>query len=383
MDADGTRLLREAHDGPLDLAGGHDQVGELVDHHDDIGQVAVPVERAEPPGGEFLVVLGDVARPGFLAEFQAAVHLRAERIERVDRLLGVGDDGIVLGLHLGEEVALDLGIERELDHLGVDHHELELRGVLAVEQRGDDGVQPHGLTLSRGARHQQVRHLGQVEHVILVLDRTADHHRELGLRLLETQRTHGGVHRHHLLVAVGHLDADGSLAGDRGDDADTQRLEALGDVVFEPLDLRDLDALRLHDLIERHGGADRGLDTLDGDAEIAERILDLGLVLENLLVAHFRVGNIVFEQRHGRLVVVHEVFQRVVALGRDRLFIDQAGFVGLDGHDDAPGRNGYLGKRPVGERLPGYRSGSGGHPGNRGHPGSRGRCPDGVFPAQG
>ena len=170
---------------------------------------------------------------------------------------------------------------------------------------------------------------------------------------------------------------------DRGDDADTQRLEALGDVVFEPLDLRDLDALRLHDLVERHGGADRGLDTLNGDTEIAERILDLGLVLENLLVAHFRVGNIVFEQRHGRLVVVHEVFQRVVALGRDRLFVDQAGFVGLDGHDDAPGRNGYLGKRPVGERLPGYRSGSGGHPGNRGHPGSRGRCPDGIFPAQG
>ena len=43
------------------------------------------------------------------------------------------------------------------------------------------------------------------------------------------------------------------LAGDRSDDADTQRLKALGYVVFEALDAGNLDPLGLHDFIERDG----------------------------------------------------------------------------------------------------------------------------------
>ena len=208
--------------------------------------------------------------------------------------------------------------------------------MLAVEQRGDDGVQSDGLALSRGSGHQQVRHLGQIEDEILILNCAADHHRQLGLRLLETQRPHRRVHRNDLLVAVRDLDADGPLARNRGDDADARfGLEALGDIVLKPLYLGDLDPLRLHDLVERDRGAHGGLDALDRNAEIFERLLDLGLVLENLLVRHLRIGNIVLQQRHGRLVVVHEVFQRIVALRRDRLFVNQSRFVGLHRHHDA------------------------------------------------
>ena len=336
VDADGAGLLGQARHGGFDLLGRHDEVGELVDHHDDIGHEAVAVQRVQPPGGEFLVVLGDVPGSGLLAELQPVVHLRAERIERIDRLAGIGDDGFVFRLHLGQKMTFDLGVERKLDHLGVDHHEFQLRGVLAVEQRGDDGVQSDGLALSRGSGHQQVRHLGQIENEILVLDRAADHHRQFGLRLLETQRPHRRVHRNDLLVAVRDLDADGPLARNRGDDADARfGLEALGDIVLKPLYLGDLDPLRLHDLVERDRGAHGGLDALDRNAEIFERLLDLGLVLENLLVRHLRIGNIVLQQRHGRLVVVHEVFQRIVALRRDRLFVNQFRFVGLHRHHDA------------------------------------------------
>ena len=230
--------------------------------------------------------------------------------------------------------------------------------MFAVQERGDDGVQPHGLALSRGSGDQQVRHLGQVEDVIFVLDRAPDHHRKLGLRLLETQRTHGRIHRNHLLVAVGNLDADGSLARNRRDDADTQRLEALRNIVFEALHLRDLDSLRLHDLVERHRGTHRGLDALDRNAEIFERLLDLGLVLENLLVRDLRIGNVVLQQRHGRLAVVHQVLQRVVALRGDRLLVEQFRLVGLDRHHDAlrlrGGRivqHGDLGKGRIGIGL--------------------------------
>ena len=44
-----------------------------------------------------------------------------------------------------------------------------------------------------------------------------------------------------------------------------ERLEALGDVVLQSLYLGDLDALGLHDLVERHRGAHRGLDALDAE----------------------------------------------------------------------------------------------------------------------
>ena len=69
--------------------------------------------------------------PAFLQSSSRLSISDAERVERIDRLAGIGDDGFVLRLHLGQEVPFDLGIERELDHLGVDHHELQLRGVLA------------------------------------------------------------------------------------------------------------------------------------------------------------------------------------------------------------------------------------------------------------
>ena len=291
------------------------------------------VHRIQLPRHELRIVLRDVPRPGPLAEFQTRVHLRAEGVERIDGLLRVRNDRLLLGLHLGQEVAFDPGVERELDHLGVDHHEFQLRGMLAVEQRRDDGVQSHGLALSRGTGHEQVRHLRQVEDVVLVLDRAPDDHRQLGLRLLEAQRTHRRIHRDDLLVAVRDLDADRPAARDRRDDADARLgFEALRNVVLQALDLRDLDALRLHDLVERHRRTHRGLDALDRNAEIFERLLDLGLVLEDLLVGDLRIRNIVLQQRHGRLAVVHQVFQRIVALRGDRLRVDQFRRMLLDRH---------------------------------------------------
>ena len=143
MDAHRTRLLRQPHHGALDLLGRHDEVGELVDHHYDVGQVAVSFEGIEPPRGELLVVLLDVARTGVLAQRQPVLHFDAERIERIDRLARIGDDGLLLRLHFGQEMPFDLGIERKLDHFGVDHHELQLRRMLLVEQGGDNGVQSH------------------------------------------------------------------------------------------------------------------------------------------------------------------------------------------------------------------------------------------------
>ena len=210
--------------------------------------------------------------------------------------------------------------------------------MLLVEQGGDNGVQSHRLALSRGTGHQQVGHFRKIEDVVLVLDRAADHHRQFGLRLLEFHRAHGRIHRHDLLVAVGHLDTDGPLAGDRCDNADTQRFEALRNVVLQILDTRNLDPLGLYDLVERHRGTRRGLDALNGDTEIFERLLDARLVLVNLLVGHLRVGEVIFEQRDRRTAVIDQILQRVVGFGRDPVFVQQRIVVLLDGHHHPFGR---------------------------------------------
>ena len=83
---------------------------------------------------------------------------------------GVGDDRLFFAGHLGQEMFFEFGIEGQFDFLRIDEDEFQLGGVLFVEQRGDDGVQPDGFPLSGGAGYQQVRHLGQVEYEGLVLD---------------------------------------------------------------------------------------------------------------------------------------------------------------------------------------------------------------------
>ncbi len=111
---------------------------------------------------------------------------------------------------------------------------------------------------------------------------------------------------------IRHLDADRPPAGNRCDDADTQRLETLRNIVFEPLYLRDAHPLALHDLVEGHRGARRGVDLLDRDAEAVQNLLDPVLVVENLLIGHLRVHRIVLQQAGRGLSVIDQVLERVV-----------------------------------------------------------------------
>ena len=189
MDPCGTCLLRQAGDGLLDLlAYGHHQVGELVDDEHDVGEDLVSVDALEGTGADLLVVLTDVAHgaPCSLQEAVAVVHLDAEGVQRRHDLGHVGDDS-TLGIgELGEEMTLDLLVDRELKHLGVDHDELQLLGALAVEERGDEGIQPDALPLTRSPCDEQVRHLRQVKDEGLVRDRLADTDGELHLLLLLT-----------------------------------------------------------------------------------------------------------------------------------------------------------------------------------------------------
>ena len=145
MDAGGARHLGQALDRALDvLAGDHHQVGHLVDQDDDVGQLLerellvlvdrlarLAVEAGLHRAGQRLALgarLGDAgveavdvahADLGHLAV--AVLHLAHRPFEGDDRLLRVGDDR-------GQQVR-DAVVDRELQHLRIDHDEPALLGL--------------------------------------------------------------------------------------------------------------------------------------------------------------------------------------------------------------------------------------------------------------
>ena len=104
--------------------------------------------------------------------------------------------------------------------------------MLLVEERGDDGVQTNGLTLTGGTCHEEVGHLAEVEHEYLIRDGLADSYGQLIGRLLELAAVDDRVHRHHLRIGIGNLYTDSALAGYGGDDTGTEGGKRQGDVVF-------------------------------------------------------------------------------------------------------------------------------------------------------
>jgi hypothetical protein len=73
-------------------------------------------------------------------------------------------------------------------------------------------------------------------------------------------------------VAVGHLDADRALAGDRREDADLGGRQRVGQVVLEVGDLDHLHAGGELQLVARDVRPGDGADDLGLDAQVAERL---------------------------------------------------------------------------------------------------------------
>ena len=73
-------------------------------------------------------------------------------------------------------------------------------------------------------------------------------------------------------LCVGHLHADGLLAGDGREDTDVGGGEGVREVVLELGDLGDLGAGRQAQLVAGDVGSGDGADDLGLDAEVAERL---------------------------------------------------------------------------------------------------------------
>ena len=111
--------------------------------------------------------------------------------------------------------------------------------MLGIQQRGHNHVQTHGLTLLRCTGHQEVRRIGQVEHLYLLGDGIADGHRKFRLGTAEGIVVEHGLQRHDGRPVVGHLDSHGVLQGNHAYALGIQRHS---NIFLQTLDGRDLHA---------------------------------------------------------------------------------------------------------------------------------------------
>jgi len=277
VDARRAGQLRQPADGVLHLAGGdHHQVRQLVDDDDDLrhgGLVLRPVQ----------VVALHVAHAQFRKLLVAPAHLGHCPVEGAGGLLGVGHDG--------DEQVRNAVVDGQLDHLRVDHDQLDLVGRGPVEDRAHDAVDAHRFAGAGGAGDQHVGHLREVGHDVAARVVTAQRHGQPGRVLARLGRLQHVAKGHHLDGVVGHLDADGGLAGDRRLDAHADRREVQRDVVGQRRDAADLDARRGGQLEPRDRRAVGDADQPGGDAEARQRFHQLpGLELVGVLAVLGRGG---------------------------------------------------------------------------------------------
>ena len=273
MDSRGARQLRDAHDRVLDIARRHHhEIGELVDDDEQIGvgpQHALTAERRrEFARAHGLVEVIDVTEAKVREVVVAVIHLLDDPLQRVCGLLGIGDDR--------RDEVRDALVGRELHALGVHEDHADFVGRGAHENRRDERVDAARLASSRGPRHQQVRHLGEVGHDIATLHVLAERHRHRVVFVGRRARAQHVAEAHKLSVGVGDLDADRTLAGDGAEDAHLGTRHGVGDVATECRHSLDLDTRPEFDLVSRDGRAAREARDPRVDVELLEHLRERG-----------------------------------------------------------------------------------------------------------
>ncbi len=229
MNTGGPPLLCQSDDGignvPSDVlrlpAHRHCEIGIFVDHYNQVWEEAVTVNGRKLSVFVFVVVEFDVVDVSLVQQGVPIVHFHTEGAEDLVRLVGVFDDGSVyLGLFVlrvrkdGEIVPDQILVGSELDHLRVDEHELEFGGVLGIQQRGHDHVQPHGFALSCRAGDEQMRRIRQIEDFDFLGDGVADGDRKFRLAFPVGRVVQDRLEGHHGRLVVGDFDADRISKGD-------------------------------------------------------------------------------------------------------------------------------------------------------------------------
>ena len=155
----------------------------------------MPLFGIEPAGCIFGVILLDVTGMSQIQQFVAVVHLDGQRMQGLDDLGIIGDDGlVVVSRQFGQVMLFDGRVNAELYHLGVDHDKLELSGMFFVQQGGYQRIQPHRFTLPGSSRYQNMRHFAKVKHEHFVHDGFTQHHGQIVFGFLKFARLYQTEH---------------------------------------------------------------------------------------------------------------------------------------------------------------------------------------------
>ena len=225
-----------------------------------------------------LVVAGDVANAELGHAAIAVLHLAHRPLQGDDRLLRIGDDG--------RQQVRDAVIDRQLQHLGVDHDEAAFGRRQAIEDRQDHGVDPDRLARARGASDQEVGHARQIGDIGVAADGLAERQRQDVGRLAVFGRGQEVPQIDGLTLQVRQFDADGvAVRHDR--DAAGAGGHGAGDIVAEGHDPAVLHARRRHQFVEGDHGAWTDLVDHALDPELGQDAFQhLGVLLQGVLVDH-------------------------------------------------------------------------------------------------
>ena len=119
---------------------------------------------------ELLVEALDIPNAHLTHNLVTTLHLTYRPLQGLSSLVGIGNDR--------QQEMRNTFIDREFEHLWVDHDQSNFLWRCLEEERQEHGVQAHRFTTPCGACYEEVRHFGQVGH-----DRSGCRHRVLSLLL--------------------------------------------------------------------------------------------------------------------------------------------------------------------------------------------------------
>ena len=187
--------------------------------------------------------------------------------------------------HHGRQQVRDAVVDRQLQHLGIDHDEPAFLRPEPVEQRQDHGVDGDRFARARGAGDEQVRHAGQIDDHRLAADRLAERDGELVARFAELVRGDELAQEHRLALLVRQFDAD-DVAALHHRHAGRDRRHGAGDIVREVHDAARFHAGRRLELVEGHHRAWPDRDDLAADTKILEHTFEQAGVLLQRFARH-------------------------------------------------------------------------------------------------
>ena len=280
MDSRCTRLLGKSCDQLLDLLpGNHHQIGQFVDDNDNMRHRNQRFRRLRRqregicqllPGLlgilDAVIKAGDIAHTHRRHQLVTLLHLGHTPVKRVGGVLHVNN-------HWRQQMR-NAFIDRQLKHFRINENQPDLIGFRLVEQRKNHRVDADRLSRTGRPRHQQVRHLGQVDDHRVTANILAKRHRQRRRHIVVFVARNNFRESNDLPFGVGQFERHAGFPRHRLDDANRDHRQRPRHILGQIDDLRALHADGRLDFVTRNHWAWIRSQNLHLHAKISQLALD-------------------------------------------------------------------------------------------------------------